>query len=330
MTSAALLCPVCSSARTIPFAHARDVEYYTSDKIFLYHSCEECRSVFLENPPVDELRQIYPANYYSYQHSPHGISAVERIKEFLDGRLFRKLLAQVGNKDLLVLDVGGGSGWLLTLIRKISSRVKQTHEIDMDENARHQAEISGHIFHCCPVESFSSSLSFDLILMLNLIEHVANPAVVLQRMARLLSPSGLLLVKTPNIDTLDCRLFRNHNWGGFHCPRHFVLFNRESLIELAGKSGLELVTTNYTQGAPQWACSILGWMGLRHWIRISSEHPLYTHPLYPVACAMAAAFDFIRSPFMRTAQMFAVFRASHDIGDTLGDPTAIKPAAKTL
>ena len=302
------ICPVCKSARTRPFAQARDVEYYTSDEMFAYRACDSCGSLYLDNPPIADLHKIYPSNYYSYHVRADGISAVEGIKEYLDARLFRKLLQQIKGEELNVLDVGGGSGWLLTVIRKISGRVRQTHEIDINEDARRAAETAGHIFHCGPVEKFAAPIKFDLILMLNLIEHVANPAAVLNAMRQLLSAQGLIVIKTPNVDTLDCRIFRNHNWGGFHCPRHFVLFNRKSLTDLARRCGLDVASASYTQGAPQWACSILGWMGLNGWLRISGERPLYTHRLYPAVCAIAAAFDFLRMPFMPTAQMILVFK----------------------
>jgi SAM-dependent methyltransferase len=308
MTVSFLVCPVCGNSRAQLFAHARDVEYYTSATTFNYQQCGECRSVFLESPPVDQLRVIYPPNYYSYRSTMGSDSLLERIKGRLDSRLFKKLIRKIPGDSLKVLDVGGGSGWLLTLIRNTSDRVKQTHEVDLDEGARSAAEAVGHVFHSCRIEEFSSSEKFDLILMLNLIEHVSDPRAVLRGMRHLLAPGGLILIKTPNVDTLDCRLFRNHNWGGFHCPRHFVLFNRQSLIDLAQRCGLKTTSISYTQGAPQWGCSILGWFGLKGWIGVSSERPLYTHWLYPVVCAFAAAFDLLRSPFMRTAQMFAVLQ----------------------
>lgn len=301
-------CPVCSSAQVRLFARARDVEYYTSDESYSYLECLYCNSVFLDSPPTDQLAKIYPANYYSYDSNPQKTSFTARVKEFLDARLFQNLLRRIPGENLNVLDVGGGAGWLLSTIRKVSPRVKATHEIDINERARPAAEAAGHFFHRTRVEDFSSSESFDLILLLNLIEHVADPAAVLSAMHKLLSPGGLILIKTPNIDTLDCRLFRHHNWGGFHCPRHFVLFNRQSLIDLAQRSGLQTTRATYTQGAPQWTCSILGWLGLKGWIRISADRPLYMHPLYVPFCAVTAAFDFIRSPFMPTAQMFVVFR----------------------
>src|SRR5215475_13376294 len=303
-----LICPVCASQRIDFFAHARDVEYYSTDKIFNYQQCRSCGSVFLESPPVDKLRIIYPPNYYSYRVTPGSNSFLDRIKQRLDARLFRKLLRVIPGDSLNVLDVGGGSGWLLTLVRSVSSRAQNTHEVDLDENARSAAESAGHVFHSCRVEEFHTKEKFDLILMLNLIEHVADPRSVLEAMSKLLSPGGLILIKTPNVNTLDCRIFRNHNWGGFHCPRHFVLFNQQSLLGMAQRCGLRAESVYYTQGAPQWGCSILGWLGLKKWIRITPAEPLYTHKLYPIVCAIAAAFDLLRRPFMPTAQMFATFR----------------------
>jgi SAM-dependent methyltransferase len=301
-------CPVCGSHQVRSFARARDVEYYTSDSIYAYLQCDRCKSICLESPPTDQLDKIYPPNYYSYDPLRQLTSITERVKGFLDARLFQTLLRRIPGENLNVLDVGGGAGWLLSTLRKVSLRIKATHEIDINERARSAAESAGHVFHCCRVEDFSSSESFDLILLLNLIEHVADPAAILKVMRELLSPEGLILIKTPNVDTLDCRLFRNHNWGGFHCPRHFVLFNRQSIIDLGQRCGLQAIQATYTQGAPQWACSILGSLGLNGWIQISANRPLYTHPLYPYLCAIAATFDLIRSPIMATAQMFIVFR----------------------
>lgn len=301
-------CPVCDSNRWRLFARARDVEYYSSNQTFTYLSCDNCHSVYLDRPPVDRLGEIYPANYYSYAAQQEHRGIVERIKEYLDVRTFRSLLSRIDGNDLKVLDVGGGSGWLLNVVRKASARVKQTHEVDLDAGARARAEAAGHVFHHCRIEEFSCTESFDLILMLNLIEHVSDPAAVLRAMEKHLSPQGLILIKTPNVRTLDCRIFRNHNWGGFHCPRHFVLFTRQSIIDLGSRCGLITMKASYTQGAPQWACSVLGWLGLKGWLKISAQRPLYTHPLYPIACAIAAGFDFARMPFTPTAQMFVVFQ----------------------
>jgi len=313
-TSKCAACPVCGSQVTDFFARARDVEYLTTDEQYEYRFCRDCHCVFLLRPPSDQLSVIYPANYYSYRRETGETSLADKIKERLDRRLFNSLLNKLPGESLSVLDVGGGSGWLLTLMRHICPRITETHEVDIDDTARDAAEKSGHVFHCCRVEKFSSDRQFDLILMLNLIEHVPDPAAVLTTMHKLLSPQGLLLIKTPNHDTLDRRLFRNHNWGGFHCPRHFVLFDKDSLIQLGTQCGLACRSAKYTQGAPQWTTSALGYLYLRGWIRISRQKPMYLHPLYSACNMLFAAFDFLRLPFSKTAQMIVVFRRAE--GDT--------------
>jgi SAM-dependent methyltransferase len=298
-------CPVCGAADSEPFADARDVEYGTSDEVFRYARCPSCESVFLERPPTDRLAEIYPPTYYSFAGSD---SLADRIKERLDGRLFRRLLRQLPGARLAVLDVGGGSGWLLTLLRRLDPRVAETHEVDLDAAAGEAARAAGHVFHCTPVEHFASDRQFDLILLLNIVEHLADPAAALRQLAAHLRPGGLMLVKTPNTDTLDRRLFQHANWGGYHCPRHWVLFTGPGFVRLAERCGLACVSLRYTQGAPQWVPSLLGLLVTRGLLHVSPARPLYRHPLFPPLAALMAAVDFVRLPFAKTAQMFVVLR----------------------
>jgi SAM-dependent methyltransferase len=305
-TATARRCPTCGGDAARPFARGWDVEYRTTSETFDYVECPTCDTVYLPDPPVDRLAVIYPKTYYSF--AGWDDSLVQRVKKWLDGRLFRRLLADLPGERLAVLDVGGGNGWLLSLVREQDARVGDTHEVDLDESARAAAEAAGHVFHCQRVEEFATDRRFDLVIMLNIIEHVADPGLVLRRVAEVLSPHGVVLIKTPNTDSLDRRLFQGHNWGGLHCPRHWVLFTAPALLRLARQSGLEPVWLRYTQGAPQWAASAMGWLADRGWVSITTARPMHRHPLHPPVLALAAAFDFARGPFMKTAQMFALLR----------------------
>lgn len=297
-----MACPVCGSGDARAFATARDVEYSTGDAVYEYFECGGCGAVYLADPPVDRLQEIYPGNYYSYRQDAKGL--LERIKRHLDAKLLRGMLDRIPGDALRVLDVGGGSGWLLSLTREVSPRVAETHEVDLDEGARGAAEAAGHTFHCTRIETFTSEKTFDLVLMLNLIEHVSDPRAVLEAMRRMLSPGGLILLKTPNTDTLDRRLFRRRYWGGLHAPRHWVLFTMPGLTRLAAECGLAVVEAKYTQGGPQWAMSIVGSLARRGLVRITKERPMVAHPLTAPLVAAGAAFDFLRMPFAPTAQMF--------------------------
>ena len=251
----------------------------------------------------DRLGEIYPRNYYSFKDGKKGL--VTRIKESLDQRALKALTADIGSTKIDVLDIGGGTGWLLDQVRRADSRVSETAIVDIDEGAKAIAEAKGHTFDLCRFEEYyPGERKFDLILMLNLIEHVVDPAAVLSKAKNLLTPGGCIWVKTPNFESLDARLFRHRSWAGYHTPRHFVIFSRSSFEDLAHSCGLLVAKFDYTQGAPFWSISILNALRDLGLVNVSAARPAIYHPLTPLLQAASAGFDFLRKPFgARLSQM---------------------------
>lgn len=280
----------------------------TPDEFRFFH-CVACDILFIAPMLADRLDLIYPLNYYSFQqHSAKNIIA--RIKEWLDQRMFRRLLQKVPSSKIDVLDIGGGTGWLLDILREIDPRIAITQVVDIDAAAEREAHLKGHLFFPGQIEEFRSERAFDLILLLNVIEHVAQPDLVLRHIATMLSTHGRVLIKTPNFRALDARLFRHRSWGGYHCPRHFVLFSRKSLEQVLAGAGLQIEQFYYTQGAPFWAASILELLRRHGLVTVSAERPSVFHPLTPLLQAVAAGFDFARAPFFPLSQMVVVVRRS--------------------
>ena len=297
-------CLSCGSEELEFWSEARDIEYFSTEERFTYQRCLFCDALSISPVPEHKLAQIYPPNYNSFvSREP---SLVERIKEALDRRLFRRLLRPMTKESLTALDVGGGTGWLLTQARRVEPRLSYTLIVDIDTGAEAHALAAGHDYFCGRIEDFKSEQSFDLILMLNLIEHVRNPVAVLSAVRNLLAPEGRLLIKTPNYDSIDARLFRHRNWGGYHCPRHWVLFTPESFSRAAEQAGLRLLDLQLTQGAPFWSWSVLHWLADKGLARVDRNRPMPDHPLLPLLLAGFAAFDFARRPFSKTSQMFAI------------------------
>ena len=294
-------CPVCSSGQTEPWGIGWDDQYFTSTDQFTYARCTDCRCVSVSPMLSDRLNEIYPTNYYAY--APPSANLVSRVKLWLDKSNFRKLLSRINAKQLRVLDIGGGTGWQLDILKSVDPRINYTCEVDLDAKGAEIARQAGHASFCGKIEDFQSDERFDLILLLNLIEHVPNPLEILQKVAMLLSPGGLALIQTPNYDSLDARLFRKKNWGGLHCPRHFILFEIKGFSQLCSKAGLKVVHSHYTQGAPFWAWTCLGWLSRNGWILLSAKRPAMAHPLFPLLCALFAAFDLLRLPISTPSQM---------------------------
>ena len=299
-----IACLACGSNTSTLWAAARDVEYRTSSESFNYRRCEACAALFIDPVPETRLSEIYPPNYYSY--AIPGRSLVYAIKQWLDRRFFRSLLAALPGERLRVLDVGGGAGWELSSLRNTDSRVQETLVVDFDPGAAEIARKNGHRYFCGRIEDYQTADRFDLVLLLNLIEHVRHPAQVLRKIHSLLSPDGAVLIKTPNYRSWDAALFRHLSWAGYHCPRHWVIFTEESFTRLVLKCGLAIRSATYTQGSSFWSASILAWLAARHIVRITKERPVFDHPLFAPIAAVFAAVDFLRRPFARTSQMFFV------------------------
>jgi 2-polyprenyl-3-methyl-5-hydroxy-6-metoxy-1,4-benzoquinol methylase len=304
-TPQSILCNTIDCQSNI-WAQATDKEYFTTQERFTFYHCSNCKIIFIDPVPKDQLSIIYPKNYYSFIDPQK--SFVNSIKNWLDKRFFKSILSNITSPSIKVLDVGGGTGWLIDIIKSIDHRVSYSQIVDLDNEAEKIATEKGHHYFCGKIEDFDTPVKFDLVLMLNLIEHVENPQLLLDSVSSILSNNGVAIIKTPNFDSLDARLFRYSNWGGYHCPRHWVLFTKESLTHVASKAGLKVVKSMYTQGAPFWAVSILAWLSDKGVINISHNRPAAFHPLYGPLAGIFATFDFLRSLFSKTSQMFFVLK----------------------
>jgi 2-polyprenyl-3-methyl-5-hydroxy-6-metoxy-1,4-benzoquinol methylase len=304
-------CPLCGGDNHADLATVQDVEMHSVPDAFTYRNCRDCDIIYITQQPRQRLHLIYPPTYYSVA-GPTNPRLLERIKAWLDKHLLRRILAHIPGQALSVLDIGGGSGWISDHTRAVDARVSRTVIVDQNEKARTVAVSHGHEFFCQRIEDFRSDSKFDLILMLNIIEHLAEPEKVMQQVKSLLSEHGRILVKTPNTQTLDRRIFEKHYWGGYHCPRHWILFNAGSFTQLCQRNGLAIETLSYTQGAPQWAQSVLGTLARKNLIRYSTTRVMYDGLLFKMLLAGFALFDMLRCPFFKTAQMFIVLRHATD------------------
>jgi SAM-dependent methyltransferase len=66
--------------------------------------------------------------------------------------------------------------------------------------------------------------SFDIVLLVEVIEHLENHRVAISELARILKPGGVLILTTPNIMRLNSRL--HFFWSGYHkTKRRFIPFD---------------------------------------------------------------------------------------------------------
>jgi SAM-dependent methyltransferase len=299
---------VCDGPLGETWTSAVDVEYETIAERFDYLLCPACDLLAIDPVPADRLNEIYPPDYYSFgsgeESEARRPGLVARAKAALDRRTFRRVLGLAGTDSPRVLDVGGGSGEISARLLAAAGPGTSVTVIDFDPEATEAARGRGLGAVTSRFEDFETAERFDVILMLNLIEHVADPVETMRHAGALLAPGGVLWIQTPNFRALDARIFRRHNWAGLHCPRHWVIFSRSGLEQALGRAGLAPLSIRPTQGGAFWAASILGVLRRRRPGR--GGRPLVRDPLFAPLAAAGAGFDLITGPLRDASQVVCI------------------------
>ncbi len=303
-------CPVCARPLGERWASAVDVEYETTAERFDYLRCRECDLLAIDPVPEGRLAEIYPPGYYSFAGSGDGLGerrgVVARAKAALDRRTFRRLLGLIDSTDPRILDVGGGSGEIAAALLTLAGSGARATVVDFDREATTIAAARGLATATCRFEEFETEERFDVVMLLNLVEHVADPVATMARAGELLAPGGVAWIQTPNFDSLDARIFRHRNWAGLHCPRHWVVFGEAGLERALARAGLAPVSLRATQGGAFWAASILGLLRDREPGR--RGRPLVRDPLFSPLAAAGAGFDLLTRPFRSASQVVCLAR----------------------
>jgi len=86
--------------------------------------------------------------------------------------------------------------------------------------------------------------SFDVIVLWDVIEHLAKPHLYLEKSNLILNQNGLLCITTGDIGSLNARL-RREKWRMIHPPTHLHYFSKDTLRLLLKKNGFQVVHQEY-------------------------------------------------------------------------------------
>ena len=165
-----VVCPLCQTSDS--------KQLYGGDREF--YRCHCCKLIFV--PPHQlPTREQEKALYDLHENSPDD----PRYRAFLN-RLAVPLLKRLSPKSQ-GLDFGSGPGPTLSI---------------MLEEAGHKMEIYDPFYE--PEFTFSGK-SYDFITMTEVIEHLHQPFVELQRLWRLLRPGGILAIMTQHVPRRELR-----------------------------------------------------------------------------------------------------------------------------
>lgn len=150
------------------------------------------------------------------------------------------------------LDVGCFDGLLLD--RLAQSRDWATCGIEPNGDAAQKAREKGHEVWTCEVEDVLEALPrdarFDIIHLGQTIEHFNDPLAAVIQLCGLLTPEGVMVLSTPNLDSIQIDIF-GPTWAHWHPPYHRHLFSPKSMDGLARRAGMKQVRCR-TYSHPSW------------------------------------------------------------------------------
>lgn len=250
-------CCVCGLDDAAPVGLGEDFEYRTTNDSFLAVRCKSCGLVYLNpRPSVEDIPVIYPSDYHAFDFSVKNFGLVHNFRSRLEARRLLKICRDLGD-GACILDVGCGDAFHLKLLRAYGNKQWILEGVDIDERAAEAGREAGITIHAGSVVGAElPEQSYDLVLMIQTIEHVERPDIALAAVRKLLKPGGKLLIVTDNTDSIDFGIFKDSYWGGYHFPRHWNLFNKGSLRKLAANTGFEVESLKTLVSPVNWTYSI--------------------------------------------------------------------------
>lgn len=233
-------CSLCHSSAS-RFLYKFNYHKFGHTAPFVLVKCASCGHVY-NNPRLktEFLNQLYNKDYYIIN------------QEYLEKRVWLPALEDYLNKirpweekitERKLLDVGCGMGFLMKICR---DNGWQVWGVDISataiEYARSNFELDVRLGRIDDVDF--GDRKFNLILALDLLEHLEQPVEFVKRCYDLLDKNGILVIETPNIGSIYKKI-TGRFWIGFN-PYHIQLFSKDTLTKLVLMSNFKILDIHTT------------------------------------------------------------------------------------
>jgi SAM-dependent methyltransferase len=186
--------------------------------------------------PAFEPERYYTDDYFTGQHADgyadyRGAEAVLR-REFARTVEFIRARRDAGR----LLEVGCAYGFFLQEAKPFFDVAGIELAADASAHARGSGlNVLTGVADAATLERLGS---FDVIVMLDVIEHLPDPLDMLRLLGRHLAPGGIIVVTTGDFGSLVARL-AGKRWRLMTPPQHLWFFTPESLARMAQSAGLD-------------------------------------------------------------------------------------------
>jgi SAM-dependent methyltransferase len=187
------------------------------------YRCSGCQ--FLQ---CSELSEVLPY-YENLVDSAYDAGRPERS---IQARRILELVPKLQPGGRL-LDIGAGSGFL---VEQAIQMGYEAEGIEPSSWLQKTAEQRGLRVHLGTFPHRAVTGLFDIITLIDVVEHVSQPLQLLRRIAEALHPDGMAVLVTPDVSSFAARVM-GWKWWHFRVA-HIGYFNQRNLFLALDKAGL--------------------------------------------------------------------------------------------
>ena len=207
--------------------------------------CDACDFVFLEPLHIDKInkKKYYTGKNYRRIYGPN-LKKQSSPKEIFDTYLpfqqnIIKRIGRVVKPNIKVLDVGCSTGHFLCALKGLVA-----DRVGLELNKDHVNFIKKNLDFTVYSEPIENAIlkegPFDLITVLQVLEHIDNPMEFLSGVAKNLKSGGYLYLELPNIDDALLSIYHSQEYADFYYREpHVSYFSQKTLRFLLKRAGFK-------------------------------------------------------------------------------------------
>ncbi len=259
-------------------------EFLTKNRCTIY-TCTECRLRFVY--PIPDTETVYGKDYFTGAEEGFGYVDYDKDKEPMIpafGEYLIRARKFMPEADRL-LDVGAATGFF---VRFANEQGFKASGVELSKYAAEEGAAKGLDMTTGTIHELLPEREgmYDVITMLDVIEHVPDPSSDIRAAGSLLVPGGLLMINTPDTGSLYAKVMRKR-WHLLTPPEHLVYFNRKNLSTLLTREGFETVwvgTIGKRFTLSYIFRTLYGWQGIRLWHTLAriTERGLFARIALPI------------------------------------------------
>lgn len=215
-------CPACSFNVVKDFAVIRNIHYSL---------CSECGFKFANPYPSDEfLSNFYNSSFYNnYRKFEESKIQEKPYFSVSFGDLPRLASWIKEDKAAKILDFGCGPGSFAALLRDKFGYIN-VEGYELNSASR---EVARRCYGMDLISDISSvrPASYDLITLIEVLEHVPNPKDFLKYVGSFIKPGGRIFITTDSVDNLVSRYAPSYSVH-YTGPSHISMFTRKSIADI--------------------------------------------------------------------------------------------------